>query len=214
MGAVAIAGVTVVEAWAPNKDATSRAELVRAIKAASDWIEGQIGRRVVAPAADVVELYDGTGQWVRGRRREHLYLRQTPAIAITTVRENGITLTTAQGYTTTADVVIRLGDRRDSSRLTRRATFPGTSAVPRTRVLPGWAEGTQNLEITYRGGFDKAAVPEDLQQLCAEVAWAMHKLPLKAGRSSQSRRGSSTTFTSTMLSPIGLSILQSYRRFR
>lgn len=211
--ALPVADLEVVKAWAPAKLLAKEGDLRRCLNAASGLIEGYLGRVVVAPDAAAVDIYDGDGEHVRGRYREQLYLRNFPVISVTSVTENGVALTTASGYSTTADVIIDPGAARRSARLIRRTTRSGTLAAPPLGVMPwGWAAGVQNISVTVRAGWGKTSVPDDLVQVAAELTWLIHKEGAKVGAASVGRASMNTTFLRN-LSQSAQRILDSYRRF-
>lgn len=81
-----------------------------------------------------------------------------PINSVTSVKENGVLLTVATGYSTIADVIVDLA----------RGVFtraPGSSS-PATgfRATPGrWSEGVLNLELVYQAGDVVASIPADIK---------------------------------------------------
>jgi len=81
-----------------------------------------------------------------------------PIASVTSVKENGVLLTVATGYSTTADVIVDLV----RGVFTRRqgSTTPGTGGWP----TPGrWSEGVLNLELVYQAGDVIASIPADIK---------------------------------------------------
>lgn len=81
-----------------------------------------------------------------------------PITAVTSVKENGVLLTVATAYSTTADVIVDLV----RGVFTRRpgSTSPATGFWP----TPGrWSEGVLNLELAYQAGDVVASIPGDIK---------------------------------------------------
>lgn len=95
--------------------------------------------------------YDGSGT-------PSIYLDHFPVVSVTTLKENGVTLTENTDF-----VVGKLG------RIVRIS-----SSVSDGYTEADWAEGNQNIEVTYKAGYyletDPAdgaeEMPDDLQMAC------------------------------------------------
>jgi Phage gp6-like head-tail connector protein len=89
-----------------------------------------------------------------------------PITAVTSVKEDGVALTVATGYSTAADVIVNL----ERGVFTRR---PGSSNLG-WPVFPGrWSEGVLNLELVYLTGYAIDAIPGDIK-LLAKYACAIY----------------------------------------
>lgn len=82
-----------------------------------------------------------------------------PIVSVTSVKENGVALTVATSYSTSADVIVDLV----------RGVFtraPGTTPAGFSGVwsTPGrWTEGVLNLELVYQAGYAQASIPADIK---------------------------------------------------
>ncbi len=199
MAAEAIVDLQQVRSWSAGQTEAEDDVLARLIVAASDWLEGETSRVFVSPVSDVTIFLDGSGSKVTGRYDEVLYLPFRPVVSVTSVKENGLALTLASGYTTTADVVKVL----DDGKLVRR---PTQAAVDTTSV--GWAAGVQNLEVAYKPGY--AVVPTDVEQACVELTWLMYRESRRQGRESMSRGGMSINFVRD-LAPVVADVVERYK---
>lgn len=80
-----------------------------------------------------------------------------PITSVTSVKEDGVLLTVATSYSTTADVVVDL----TRGLFTRRPGSTGSQAVP---VAPGrWNDGVLNLEWIYQAGYAIDQIPADIK---------------------------------------------------
>jgi hypothetical protein len=203
MPAEPIVDLQQVRSWSAAQTEAEDDVLARLVVAASDWLEGETARVFVPPVADVTIYLDGSGGKVAGRCDEVLYLPFRPVASVTSVKENGIALTLAAGYTTTADVVKVLDDGKLVRRATQTAVEPvgyGPSA--------GWAPGVQNIEVAYKPGY--AVVPTDVEQACVELTWLMYRESRRQGRESMSRSGMSINFVRD-LAPVVADVVERYK---
>ncbi len=204
-----------VKEWAPAQSDENDDVLAALAEAASSYIARRTRRRV-APTAAEVETHDGDSRRVRGRSREILYLDWNPILvpSTLTVTENGTALVVAQGYSTTADVILK----PDEGVLVRRPTFQSSGPVPSRNRSTGWAAGVQNLVVTYRGGYDSTAlpaakdsIPSDLVLVGREIVQTFFRESRRGGRTTVNRAGQSTNFDRD-LTPMATRILDQYVR--
>lgn len=194
-----------VRLWAPAKSDDNTGLVEACLQAASDFVEDYTGARWVSPPTAEVQLYDGSGDAVRGRQRDILQLRSRPILQLVGITENGVALTFAAGYSTSADVIYT----PETAKLYRRQTSTPQPVDP-VRNDSGWQPGRQNIAITVRTGYEIEDVPEDLVQACVEVTWAIFKLSSNRGTVSISRGGNSKTITNE-LSPVAQRTLDQRR---
>lgn len=204
-----------VKEWAPAQSDDQDDVLQALAEATSSYIARRTKRRV-APTAAQVETHDGDSRRVRGRRREILYLDWKPILdpSALTVSENGTLLVVAQGYSTTADVIVK----PDEGILVRRPTFQSSGPVPSRNRTIGWAEGIQNLVVTYRGGYDSTlaaaeanSIPADLVYVGREIVQTFFRESRRGGRTTINRAGQSANFDRD-LTPLAKGILDQYVR--
>lgn len=172
-------------AYSPGLDPVNDATLERILIAATEEIYRKIYPRIlVEPATAYVENHDGAR--AAGRARDEIWAKHYPITSITSVKENGVALVTASGYTTSADVLLyaERGSlmRRPGSTIIPISGFPGASGFP-----SGWSSGFQNIELTYKGGFPSGSLPADIVQRCIELAAKMLREPSRSGDESFSR---------------------------
>lgn len=149
-----------LKAWIdPALDASRQAEIERCISAASDYIVDASGRQIEQAA--YVRWHSGKD--ALGPRRNLLFLDSghRPVTHPTgfTLEENGVVLTTAEGYSTTADVLVRGVNRDEQCVLERRSG--------------SWACGTDNIKASYTAGYASNAIPARIKQLTNEIAWLL-----------------------------------------
>lgn len=134
------------------------------------------------------EYYDG-----KNNRSFRLSRSPVPASPLPVVKENGVALVTAVGYSDTADVILKNPGDPMGSWLARR---PGGTAVPFGSRIPGnWSPGVQNIEVTYSAGYTE--IPADIRLVVKYSAAYFFAQPDR-NRIGVSRRqgkdGSSTEF--------------------
>jgi hypothetical protein len=105
-----------------------------------------------------VELRNGNG-----KRTIYAYHKPVAVSPLPVVKENGVTLAVATGYSTTADVIF-------DPVLGQFMRTIGSANVPLTLLSqddsPGtWSTGFQNVELDYTGGYSVDKVPRDLKLL-------------------------------------------------
>lgn len=140
------------------------------------------------PATVATEYYDG-----KNNASFRLSRSPVPASPLPVVKENGVALVTAVGYSDTADVILKNPGDPMGSWLARR---PGATAVPFGSRIPGlWSRGIQNIEVAYPAGY--AEVPADIR-LVVKYSSAYFFAQPDRNRIGVSRRqgkdGSSTEF--------------------
>ena len=155
--------------------------ITRYIDAATADIESRIKPRLIVSRDYTLEPYDGDA--TKGRWGERLYLDQYPVTVLTTVKENGLTLVTGTGYDAAG---------------TRDALLYATDGIlvrKSGRIQRAWAEGLQNVEVTYTAGFaDPVTECADLAAICIKLAVLHYKAARRAGQSSTRRPTSETSF--------------------
>lgn len=152
---------------------------------------------------DVTETLDGSGPRVGGSSREllQLDLRYKPITQVTSVTENGVALTVGTGYDTSKQCIADVLRGR-----VIRQPLP-TSA---NRTALGWAEGYQNIQVVFTGGFTADTVPANVMQLIYEAALWYYKHPDFLAKASRSKHTSSQTFLQE-LSELGKQTLDSLK---
>lgn len=157
-----------------------------------------------ATPVSATEYYDG-------KNNASIRLKRSPVASspLPVVKENGVALVVAVGYSDTADVILKNPGEPMGSWLTRR---PGATAVPSGSRVPGlWCPGVQNIEATYSAGY--ATIPPDIRLVVKYAASFLFAQPDR-NRIGVSRRqgkdGSSTDFFEK-LPEVYRDILQRYR---
>lgn len=130
-----------------------QAEIQALIEASSQLIEKFCGRNFAA--ADYVELHNGSG-------RDFLIVDNPPIISLDSIKfiyagddTDEIIQSTDFGYLTGSGEIRWLPFSQNSSK------FNG-----------GFFEGYQNIQITYRGGFE--TIPYPIQKACADLVKIMY----------------------------------------
>lgn len=152
----------------------------------------------------IAEVLDGDA--ANGKHGELLLLRRFPVTYPTdalTVTENGVSLTVAAGYSTSAGVIVKGAQLEDRCRLIRKNASPYGCAA-------AWAPGVQNISIGYKAGF--ATVPARINYVARELAWLCYQQGRKIGIEQVAQAGSSRSLI-TKLSEMSQSILRDARRF-
>lgn len=170
-----------LKAWAnPSMVDTRQAEVERCIVAASAFIASVAGR--VVEKAAFTEYLDGSK--ALGKYRNLFYLparyRMVEHPTGFTISENGVSLTSAVGYSNNAEVILTGANRDLTCTLTKRSG--------------SWADGTQNIAVTFNAGYGSAAIPADVAQLANEMAWLFFNSPEWVGTAQKSSQGGSVTF--------------------
>ncbi len=115
--------------------------------------------------------------------------------ALTLVQENGATLAKGTGYDAAGTLDVLLYAREGI--LVRKA---GTSNVDlatafATRIERAWAQGLQNLVVTYTAGYvDPATECPDLVRACVQLAILMYKGGRRVGNAAQSRQAGNVSY--------------------
>ena len=138
--------------------------------AAEDMIRGECGLPGIPQNFDQ-RTY--TGELHSGRRGQSYLFPNQRAVAaspLPTVKENGIDLTVAVGYSSTAHVTLD----PSTGCLTRQPISQAYNSAPWDIYSKKglWAEGNHNIEIGYKGGY--SPIPNDLKilaQYCAAYVW-------------------------------------------
>lgn len=180
--------------WAvgTNTEGIDTAVVDQCAEAAQETVETLTGRRL--SQASVTEVLDGSGPRVVGKQKEILLLDLglAPFTQLTSVKENGVTLTlsdAAAGYDRTKQVVYSLAQ----GRLWRNRS-QGPAGLTRIESEPeyGWAPGYQNLEVAFQHGYvDADALPVNLKLLISELAWLLYKTPGWVGLNTKGKRDTS-----------------------
>jgi hypothetical protein len=175
-------------------------ELERCLVAAGTWVTAATGRDI--EQANYVERLDGSQ--AKGRGCEILYLNAGrhpitypgSGATLLTVTEDGTALTLAEGYSTTAGVLVVNANLDAPCRLVRNGT--------------AWSDGAQNIAVAYQAGFASASVPAWIKQTVYEVALHLFKSPAWIGQAAQSAAGAAVTFQKD-LSPFAQDSLRRLR---
>jgi len=167
------------------------------IAAAGDAIVDYTSR--VWEKTPITEYFDGDR--AAGVRSQILILKRFPVFYAPpgdniTVTENGLALVVGQGYTTTADVIVKNVGLESHARL--------------IRTCGSWACGVQNILVTYPAGF--ASVPVRISQVAEELAWLMFLEGRKVGLAAATNLNNSRTLISS-LSDFSKAILADAKRF-
>lgn len=176
----------------PTVDATL---MIAVIATAGELIVEDTSR--VWEVTTISEVFDGDR--AAGESGEVLMLRRFPVTYPTdtlTVTENGVSLTVAAGYTTSAGVIVKGAQLEDRCRLVRRGQ--------------SWAAGVQNITVGYKAGF--TAVPSRINYVARELAWLCYQQGRKIGIDQVSQAGSSRHLI-TQLSEMSQRILAEARRW-
>lgn len=183
-----IADLSVLKDWAGDRLEQADEEVLdRCLGAAQDWVEHHSGRELEQPSSPYVEYFNGCD--ADGRFGEILRLKRSRGPFTTNglaIVENGVTLTHVTGYSETADVIFDV----ERGRLVRNRVSGA-----------GWADGVQNIQVTYQAGYTTDTLPKAIEQLILEVAWLFFKKPAWIGKSSQSRGGSATAMKDQLSDP-------------
>lgn len=152
--------------------------LEQVILAATAEINSFIAPRKI-PQAAYTDPYDGAG--AVGRYGHLIYLDHYPVTTITSVKENGTTLTVATTYSTSADVIADLA----LGRLVRVAGNKETA----------WAYGRANIEISVTAGYaDPATEAPDIAQVCIDLAALIYKTGRRVGSQGATRSDSAISY--------------------
>lgn len=159
--------------------------LTRLVSSVSARMERYIGRTITS-ATYTAEIVDSVGQ-------TRIQLRQYPITSVTTVVEDGTTLS-ASDYTTDANVgqLIRLS---------------GTTEIP-------WASGSRIITVTYVAGY--STVPKDLEDAATQQAaheWQKSKAGgFRLMEGGQQIGPGTTTYVVAPWVPGAEEVLKQYRR--
>lgn len=168
-----------------NQTQTDDNLLQRMITALSESINRTTCRTI--KAANHTEIHSGTGSQV-------LFVRNPPIISITSLYVNG----NAIGAKSTDP--------------TQYLNSNGYSFSEGHVSIFGYSfdRGLDNIQITYRGGYN--AAPSDLEQACIEaVAWGYKELD-RLGFISKSLAGETVTFDVKVMSQRAKGIVDRYQR--
>jgi len=178
-------------------------ELISAIAFAQAWIARTTGiLSLEKTAANVTFYIDGDTAlggdlWMPPSVRAMWHSGSDLAV----ITEDGATLTSALGYSESADVII-IGAHEYKRPILNR---PG-----------GWSRSLkQNVSVACKVGFAPAGsavlpVPEDVRRLIAELAWLLFQSSSLVGKSTISEIGTSVSITND-LSPAASSTLDLLR---
>ena len=158
-------------------------ELERCCNAACDWVSRTSGRIIEQTEATVI--LDGCD--AVGPGHDTLYLPHawrpvkhlTPDFVVVT--ENGVSLTAAIGYSTSAGFNV-VGANSDDQR------------VRIIRIGCGWYADVQNISVTAKVGWAGSAIPASVKQFGIEAAVRFLRAPTWLGKSSVSRPGGTIAF--------------------
>lgn len=180
-------------------DTVEDAALQLCLDAALQDVERQTGRGVALTQRTVYlngDDADGrTGEILRlpGGYRP---LRYDGATYTVTVVENGTALTVARGWDTTAQVILVGVDEDVVPKLLRNPqqgpVLVGDSYESGWRR---WASGVQNIAVTYKAGWDTAAVPDQIGELVFELALLNWRSASHTGASAKSKGGNAVSLT-------------------
>jgi hypothetical protein len=180
-GGGALASVEDLKSFLDIRHSEDDINLYQAIVAGSRWFESQVGRTIAA--TDYVELQDGAG----GRS---IIPSNYPVISVASVTISGtaVTLSTAYGVSGyfLAGNVIKLRDQFVS-------------------------EGTGNVSILYRAGYELNAIPSEVRQVVTEIAALMYRERTRVGQQSANIGGESVTFYYAPPARV-VNIVEAYRR--
>lgn len=182
---MAITDAATLKAWNPGAlDAVASATLDRVLASSQRYVEDYTSRKF--ELVSYTELFDGDN--ASGKYHEVIQLNRGrwPA-AITSVAENGVTLSTAAGYSTTANVIIVGQNEERPMRLIRALSQPPSLSSPRS--TPGWAPGVQNITVVYGAGYAANVMPAVVVQAVLEVAYVMLRTGRTVNVSSQGKGG-------------------------
>jgi hypothetical protein len=158
------------------------------IAAAGELIIAETSR--IWEKASFTERFNGDS--ALGKLGELLVLKRFPvtfpADAIT-VTESGTALTVAQGYSTSAGVIV------EDAAVENRCSLIRVSGGARM----SWLAGVQNIVVTYSAGF--ATLPEGCKQAAKELSWLCYTQGRKSGVESVSQAGSSRSLISQLSWP-------------
>jgi hypothetical protein len=180
---VALVTAAAVRTWGDKSNtsvSTQDTEIERCVAAAQDWISDLTGRTLeeaahtdaldgdaaIGPFSEVLYMPVGRNRMVK---------HTNPDLVV--VKEDGATLVVADGYSTSADVLL-VGAGRDE----RAYLIRGNSSSVRR-----WARGRRNVEVTWKSGWTSANVPGRVSQLVIEVAWHFFNIGKTSGVSSVTR---------------------------
>src|SRR5207245_11182832 len=99
-----------------------------------------------------------------GRQKLFSDVRPVATSPLPVVTENGTPLVVAFGYSPGADVTFE-----PASGTFYRLTGPAMLMTRWPGVAGRWAQGIQNVGLTYTGGYVPAAMPEDLKLLAKYI---------------------------------------------
>lgn len=191
----------VLEAWAEGKlDGATDAVLERCLLAATVYFEQQTSRVFAKPGSAYSTVLNGNdadgklGEILLLPRGHRPVIHSTPDFV--TVTENGVSLTVAIGYSTTADVIVEHANEDKRARLIRRPTVRPMLAYDQfVEKLGYWAPGIQNITASYYAGYASGSIPEDVEQAVCEIALLLYRNPNLVGVASKGRAGHSAALT-------------------
>lgn len=178
--------------WRQGSIGSDEALLVSAASAACETVEALIGRHVAAD--DYVEKYSGS---TNCSGFTAITLDEFPVVSITSVKENGVTLAGGSDYLV------------DKPTGTIFRTIPGWPMQ-----LKHWAPGFANVEVSYRAGWEEAAVPAALKQYAIELAWLLYDEGKRSGVSSLARGVSNSTLSKSVSEAARLAVQTYVAHFR
>ena len=176
--------------------------LDRLVTASSQIFKSLTSRRI--SRAVFTENYDGDRA---GTGRTELWLRDYPVNSVSSLKENGITLTVGTGYDTTKDAILD----------------PVRGTLIRQNVA-GWAPGRQNIEVTSNRGWDYPRVgtggiapwletdlPFDIEQAVTELTILLFKERDRIGEGGKVFEKWTTTYI-RKLNPYIAEVIDNYTR--
>jgi len=189
--------------WAPGPFTGLDADVLTAcVEAACRAIEEFTGR-LFTPTTGRVRYFDGDTAYGKTQHLLVLEPSDAPVRTVTTVQENGSTLSVASGYST-AQVLTRNLGLEEPCYLVRQ---DGHTTI-------AWAAGVQNIRVVYDcGPADLASVHPVAIHAAKELSWLMFKEGRRTGVLATAKGGGGGTYLKDLPAST-LRALQAMQRWR
>lgn len=139
---------------------------------------GQVARSLLAAEYKIRSVCNGRTSFVSGEYTERIdglgwdsvILKHTP---VDTTEDCTVSVYTSK--TETLEVASASYEIDEATGILRLIADPFTSMLYGLSAGGGFGDGFRNVQVVYTGGYDAAAIPEDLQQMAIEYACSIYR---------------------------------------